>query len=106
MTSERRSLLSSLCQLIDRAKLSFILKRIGRPHDGQRARLERDFQEYLDELPTLHSLIRFANKRHRAVEMGRAGCVFTFGSNHMGQVSHSNRVRSVAFRACGLQVPT
>ena len=31
-------------QRIDRAKLVFILRRIGRPFQGQRARLERDFQ--------------------------------------------------------------
>jgi hypothetical protein len=130
-------------QHIDRARLVFILKRIGRPYEGQRARLERDFQvgdlvaclashatyanyvatlctattslahparwfpatdrcslilslelcgflpalcqEFLDEMPLLSNMLRFANKRHRAVEMGRAGTVFSFGNNHHGQ---------------------
>ena len=48
-------------------------------------------QEYLDELPLLKEMIRFANKRHRAIEMGRAGTVFCFGNNHHGQVHHWRR---------------
>ncbi len=51
------------------------------------SRTSPPLQEYLEELPVLTSMMRFANKRHRAVEMGRAGTVFCFGSNHHGQVN-------------------
>ena len=62
------------------------MRRIGRPTHGQRARLERDFQEYLDELAILKETKKFAHKRYRDSQMGKAGAVYTFGSNHFGQV--------------------
>lgn len=83
------AMFSLVNQLISRARLEFILHRIGRPTHGQRSRLERDFQEYLDELAILGETKRYAHKRWRDSQMGRAGTVYTFGANHYGQVSRA-----------------
>jgi radical SAM superfamily enzyme with C-terminal helix-hairpin-helix motif len=66
--------------------MEFILRRIGRPTLGQRSRLERDFQEYLDELKILGETKKYAHRRYRESQMGRSGTVYSFGSNHFGQV--------------------
>ena len=63
------------------------MKRLGRPVFGQRARLERDFQEYLEELVILNETKKYAHRRYRDSQMGKAGTVYSFGSNHFGQVS-------------------
>ena len=73
-------------QGIPRARLEFILRRIGRPTHGQRSRLERDFQEYLDELSILIETKQYAHQRYRDSQMGKAGAVYSFGSNHYGQL--------------------
>jgi hypothetical protein len=76
-------------QRIDRRTLEFVLRRLNRPINGQRARLELFFTEYLKELPGLYEMFQLANKRHRALAMGAAGTVYAFGSNHRGQVRAS-----------------